>query len=343
MKKPLLTLGALAGVLAVLVAGNLIASHMIAKNEEEKASEAESESLADIIHVNTLDDIAKISFNDLDFSYTEENGWSYDEDGDFPIAEDTFESLATELLNLTSSRELKDGDTLENYGLDDPAYTVTLEDSDGNQEVLKIGDAYDSEYYVMVGDDDSVIYTCSFTNVDYFASNILAFAEIDDIITDWAAKETAINITSGSMVIDLKQTEAADEEDADSTDKWEVSLNEDDPYEVTSTDQLDSVKTALQLSYSACIGYNIQEDQLADYGLEDPAYVITIKYLDDDDKEQELVIKIGTYNADADSYSIMSSKSDQVYAVSSDSVEAIATLYGYDFLESSDTETETAE
>ena len=54
--------------------------------------------------------------------------WIYMEDPDFPLAQQYPEEMENTFEKLEVKRELKDGDELSSYGLDEPQYQVTLTD-----------------------------------------------------------------------------------------------------------------------------------------------------------------------------------------------------------------------
>ena len=57
--------------------------------------------------------------------------WYYTADKDFPLRQSYPKTVADAMGQLNADRELEDADALEEYGLDNPTYTVTLTDEDG--------------------------------------------------------------------------------------------------------------------------------------------------------------------------------------------------------------------
>lgn len=53
---------------------------------------------------------------------------------------------------LEADRKLEDGDSLEAYGLEDPAYTVVLTDQDGNETTLYFGNVTGDSYYLTLNE-----------------------------------------------------------------------------------------------------------------------------------------------------------------------------------------------
>ncbi len=323
MKKNYVLIIVLSIVLAGLVAGNRIISSISEKNAAKKEAEAELESEKNTIHVNSLKDCESIEFNDLKFNKSSDV-WTYEKDEKFPLDTEIVETIANEFINLTSSRKLVNGDTLESYGLTEPAYEIILTDSNGTTESFKLGNTYGNEYYVMVNDDDSVIYLCSISSISYLDADILKFVT-KDTTPDWSNTVTEIEISDTDNTTVLSKSES-------DSDIWMVKRNSNEEYEATDTDTISSTLTALKITYSDCIGYNVKEEDYSDYGFDTPFFTIKIKYLDENSEECELNYTIGGYNSASSTYSIISNLSDQAYTISLDNYNSIIETLTYDFL-----------
>ena len=83
----------------------------------------------------------------------------------------TFEKLEVK-------RELKDGDELSSYGMDEPQYQVTLTDQDGTETTLYFGNAVDDGYYLTV-DDTKTVYTVG-NVIDVFQHSLEEMAQLDE-------------------------------------------------------------------------------------------------------------------------------------------------------------------
>ena len=69
------------------------------------------------------------------------------------------ESAATQITALSISSQIEDGKSPEIFGLDQPAYVISIEFKDGKKHILEVGDATptNSGYYVRVDKDKMVI------------------------------------------------------------------------------------------------------------------------------------------------------------------------------------------
>ena len=345
MKKQTKVVIILAAVLAVLVAGNIIIKKVTSFNSEKREKESEEESLANIVRLNDFESLSSISFGEFSFRCNDENDWSYDGDADFLLDDSIIKSVASEFAGMTATRKIEDCDTLESYGLDNPEYTVDIEASDGTKQTLYVGSNYNGEYYVKTSDSD-VVYTCKLTTTDELsAERIEEFAVIENVNTVWNSTYYSFDIDAGEKSISLKKDRSVDVYSEDETDEngeqvpnvvWNVSLDGAETYDVTDTQDLSDVRNALDFTYDGCLVYNPDEESMSEYGFDDPAYVITIGYTDDDDKDCEMVLTVGAYDEGSETYSVVSNLSDIIYSVSQSKISSISGCFDYDFLASED-------
>ena len=149
--------------------------------QEEKAQEEQE---AATVHVTdtSAEDIVSLKFNvgngDLEFS-KEDDQWYYTPDKDFPLQQSYPEDMAETVGSITAGRELTDGDSIDAYGLDEPAYTIEYTDADGNTAELLFGDMTGDDYYVMLNGNDTV-YTVNSSVIDPFNYTLDDMARLDD-------------------------------------------------------------------------------------------------------------------------------------------------------------------
>ena len=330
----------LASILVVLVAGNIIIKKVTKFNSEKIQKESEAESLAAAIKVNSYEKLSAISFGDFSFTYSED-AWKYDGDAEFPLDSSMIQEIADEFAGLPASREINNADSDESYGLDDPAYTVKVTTADGQTQTISIGNSYNSEYYVKA-DDSETVYTCSISCIDDIKSDeIVHFAKIDNVNDLWDSTYYSFSISSkdGNKLL-LNKDRSVDVYSEDETDSngdkvpnvvWTVSVNGAEKYEVSDTMDLSSVRNALDIEYDGCLEYKSDEETLMAYGLDNPTCTIKIGYTDEDDKDSELVLTIGSPDSDSGNYSIKSDKSDAIYYITKSKAESIKNCFGYDF------------
>lgn len=154
----------LIGILLVLLA-LLIGLHFFNKKEEEKKEQQEQESQIEVTDfsgelksITYKNDSGKVQLRKTKDSWRFAGDQKTELDQSYP---DTTES---EILGLTAQRELENPDELQDYGLDQPAYTIRAVDEAGKEMRIYIGAASDSEYYFTV-DDKKKIYVGASTLV----------------------------------------------------------------------------------------------------------------------------------------------------------------------------------
>ena len=116
---------ALAGVLAVGL-GAYAALRVWNAGEEREAAQAD--------YVLQLSDVTALSFDSGDgpLSFTlEETGWTWDGDSEFPVNGTELDALREDLAALKAERIIPEPDALADYGLEEPAYTLTARTDSG--------------------------------------------------------------------------------------------------------------------------------------------------------------------------------------------------------------------
>ena len=136
------------------------------RNEEKQIAVLDMSDITSIQYTNGTDTM----------SFIKEGGtWYSESDKEFPLQQSSLKTMAETFGTLSANRELTDGDTLADYGLEEPQYTITLKDADGEQQNIYIGNAAGEDYYMTVGDKEK-IYT-----VDYSVVNAMNF-DLDSML-----------------------------------------------------------------------------------------------------------------------------------------------------------------
>lgn len=156
-KKGLISLLAVLLVLAVVYVA--LRSYNASREEEEQAK-AEAET----IQVVDIENPAEITYSSSDGSSVslvkKDDVWRLKDDDQTDLVQDTIEKIADTVSNVKAERQIKDPDSLESYGLTDPAYTITVAGEDGTVKTIYIGDGADADYY-MTDEEKTNVYTVS--------------------------------------------------------------------------------------------------------------------------------------------------------------------------------------
>ena len=265
------------------------------QNREEKE---EQQAEADTVHVTetAAEDIVSLKFDvgsgEMEFT-KEDDTWYYASDRDFPLAQSYPEDMAAAAGNIIADRELTDGDALEDYGLDEPVYTLEYTDSEGNVTQVYFGNTTGDYYYVTVGDTGKV-YTVESTITDSFNYTLADIAQYDEYPS----------IGSGNLVKEvITQNGETTTYDKD---------NEDQEEDITA---IAGGLGAVSLTEAA--DYSVADEDLAGYGLDETARITVEATYTQDDEENILTLYIGGEDGNGNRY-VMVNDSRIVYLISTE-------------------------
>lgn len=274
-------------MILLLIVANGAASAWNDKSEKKKEKEAE----ASKIYLTDAGDIIAYSYSDgnQNMSFTKvDDTWEYDEDNEIPVNQDTVQSTADAIRQITAVRELDNPDQLSDYGLDKPSYTIQFQDNDGVTTEILIGNGAGENYYATVGDSGKV-YTIS--------SDFQNYLQFD--LTNLVQYDTVPSIGSGNL------------KSVTITENGTDTVYEDD-------DQVGELAGGFgTLSLTDCVNYHASAEELAEYGL-DGSQRITAKavYTDSENKEQTLTVYLGKTDDAGENRYVMVEGSDMVYRIS---------------------------
>ncbi len=311
----------MAAFLIFLAGAYLILKGRNAKLEEER-QKAQEEARIPVTEGLTLQ---KISYTDGEESMSyvkEEGGWMYEPEPEIALDQDVMETMADVFSNLTAERELKDGDELADYGLEEPAYTLNLTDEDGNETVIYVGNSLDDGRYVTMG-DKSRIFTMDneLTGQLYFSLDNVAQQETFSISAGSAnLQQVTISGPDGEKVYVNDQEEDADaslQEDADAEDQEEGESS-------TEASPIDTVIGGLgAIAFNSCADYHATEEELPAYGLDEASRItVTVTYTQDEET-QTAVFYVGDQTEDGQDRYLQLEGSSMVHLATAAAVENI--------------------
>lgn len=262
---------------------------------EKKAERQKAEKEAEKIYVTDLDEISEIRYDVGNGVFTfekKEDIWIYMEDSDFPLKQSIPKQIADTFGSLEAERELKDADAPEDYGLDQPIYTVSLTTVDGNTATVEFGDTAGDCYYVKIADREQ-IYTVTASvlqGLQYTLNELAQFDEYPDIGSGNLAKETI-------------------------TEKGKTTIYDSDEEE--DVENIAAVAGGLgAVTLDEAADYSVSDENLSKYGLdEDMRITVKAVYTEGEEKlENELILYIGKENGSDKRY-VMMNDSRIVYLV----------------------------
>lgn len=345
------------GVAAIIVLGG--AYFGVVKYNEYAEQKAADESEAARIYVMNLDNISSIRFGNGTDSLLfekEDDTWYYANDTSFPVNQTILTTAEGYLQQVEASRELTEPDALSSYGLEEPSDSIYIQDGDGNQVILSIGNETGTEYYASVSGDDSVYVIDaiipSIINYDLYhflqmdALPSLTSSDIETITltvgdttnswnkqtvevteeetegdTEAETEEVGTEEPSGELDETVDETEEETEETSKEPETTEVWFDEKEQLDEESSSNVDALATAIaSLSFTDCADYK-GGTYLEEFGLDEPLASITWG-----DSEESATLYVGDTVTDEDGtiyYYVLLDGSTQVNRITSDLVEAI--------------------
>ena len=144
-------------LVAVFLTAAYFASGALSKWYSKSSSEKNSLKITDI----SSSDVSRISYTGEEGTvsfYKKSGKWYCKGDSSLKVDQDTVTETAEAFSQLSGTRKISDPDELKDYGLDKPAYTVTVTGKDDEKCKLKIGDITGNEYY-LTADGGKTVYT----------------------------------------------------------------------------------------------------------------------------------------------------------------------------------------
>lgn len=262
------------------------------KKQEEEEESGESILVTEL----DADTITAVSYNvgngELAFE-KQDDTWYYAEDKDFPLDQSYLQNIVDGMCAITADRKLEDGDALADYGLEEPAYTVQLTDSEGNTTQIGFGDLTGDNYYVNVNGSDQV-YTVASTALDDLQYTLDEMAQLDEYpsIGSGNLKKEVITENGETTTYDSENEDQAEDIAAVAGGLGAVTLSEAADYSVEDADQ-------------------------AGYGLDEESRITVEATYTEDEEEKVLTLYIGTEDGDGSRY-VMMNDSRIVYLISTE-------------------------
>lgn len=168
-------------LLAVLVV--FVGLYFVMQGISKKQAEKE---LEEDILVTNMQELAKLQYTDGEttLSFVKENGvWYVESDKEFALDSAKVDEIENMLVDVMADRQLKGADELAAYGLETPAYTVTMKDVNGKETTLYIGNEVEANNYATT-DDKTVVYTIGSTVADALEFDLSAMEVVEEETTE---------------------------------------------------------------------------------------------------------------------------------------------------------------
>ena len=266
-KKMGLMLAALAALIVIFVLVRAISPDET--TEEERTS---------VFSLNA-DETTKLSWTyeeeTISFVY-EDNHWQYSGDEAFPLEENYISSMLSALSDVTASRVIESPEDLEQYGLDEPACEINV--TAEQETTILIGDesSMGGSRYLSVGDGN--VYLVDSSLLDTFSYSLYDIVEKEEIPSMNDVR--SFNVESDGQLIEIEYDGTGELAYSDEY-IWflngETALDTDLAY--------DLIESVSYMSWGDCVNYRAEEDDLAQYGLDEPQAKVTVKYMATEETE----------------------------------------------------------
>ena len=297
-------------VLCLFVGGYVLAQHL--NQDTAQVSQTEG-SFALTEH--TADEISSLQYtrSEVDYHFIHAGGeeWQLADNAAFPLDADAVQTMADKLVSMKGVRKLTDGIVLSDYGLDTPAFTVTVNWSDGSSTCYAMGNAtpFDDGYYLNLDGDGSTIYVISTSLTSIFSKTMNSLAVKETI----PSADNVTRIVIGN-VLDATWQETSTTIDPDQ--HW---------YDTATGAALDDEKidslitTANSLSFASVSNALPTAEELEEYHLTEDAQTVITLYSGD---EAQRMLRLGA-DTGSSSYYAMLPDSVIVYTMSSTNVNIL--------------------
>ena len=213
-----------------------------------------------------------------------ESVWMKDDDSAFPVNQTAVQNLADKIEKLTAVSELTDVTKLEDYGLADPAFAVTVKDESGGETVYSMGDQtpFEDGYYLSVSGNDHI----------YVIETSLATV-FNKTLTQLATMETMPEVTS---ITRMTVGNTLDVTYSEEMHAWTDTATG----EVLDTDAVaDLVDAAQNLTWSELLATSASDEELSTWAL-DEAQAVQLTLYNGETVERTLLL--GGADAESDRY-----------------------------------------
>lgn len=267
----------LMGVFIVICGVTFGVSRYEKKKEEIKNSD-------EVILEVKVDDVTGVSweYDETKLAFHKDKTWLYDDDEDFPVNEEKINDLLELFESFRVSFVIEDVEDFGQYGLNDPTCNISIETAEETYEIL-LGDysKMDEERYISIGDGN--VYLVSTDPMENFG------IKLDDMILHdkTPSIEQADDITFTGNV----ESHIIYQEESDATYNADdvYFVDDEEGYLPLDTDTIEEYFSSIEnLSLRNYKTYHATEEELEEYGLDDPELTTTIQYTvpkEDSDKE----------------------------------------------------------
>lgn len=215
--------------------------------------------------------------------HKEDGSWVYDDDTAFPVSEEKISGILSHFTSFGAVFAIDEVEDYGQYGLEKPQCTLTITADSGVTE-LKLGDysQMDQQRYVDIG--DGKVYLVSDDPMDFLDAALSSMVKNDT--TPGFETVTGIQLSgSGSGEI-VRMEDSGYSYSDDDMFFWK----EDGSYLPLDKSAVTKFVNAITtLNLQGYVTYNVSEEELAEYGLDEPEKTIQVDYTNTDSETKKAV------------------------------------------------------
>ena len=282
-------------LLALLAAVLIVLGIRYRENRQEAPEEGEPLAAASM----TVEGYSALVYSNgsttLSFTAEEGGDWAWENDPQFPLRQETINSILALLINWRPQQTLAAEEDLSAYGLDEPAGALTLTGADGSVRALSFGKTTTdgTSRYVMEQSDPSTVYIIADT---LFTQMSVPIYDMCDVPLLPLLEESAIRSIlirgpeneDGTPALVTVLTTAKRDGDGGPVTWLQGSEN------VTANETVRALLEDIRaLVFSRCVDYDPSDEALTICGFDTPPAALTVNYTTDTGTEETISLTIG--------------------------------------------------
>lgn len=270
----------LLGVLAVACVATFALSRYQAKKEQIETS-------GEVVLEIPVDSVQALSweYDGEELAFHKDDKWIYDEDEAFPVDGEKIEDLLDQFSAMGAAFIIENPEDLSPYGLSDPTCSITITTDEETYTILLGGySTMDSQRYVSIGDGN--VYLVADDPLDNYDVGLRDLLDPDDIPDfDQVSKITFTGSENYEIFYEAYEEGSTRTYCADDV----YFAQQEDGTLPLDTDKVTSyLQTIRYLDLSDYVTYNVTDEELAQYGLDDPQLTIQVDYTEENEDGDEV-------------------------------------------------------
>ncbi|MFD2728825.1 DUF4340 domain-containing protein [Enterococcus camelliae] len=303
----------------------LLATYVGLKAYNTKVAEEETASSeAETIYLTKQGKTKKISYTNgtktMTFSLSDD-AWTEASATSTELSSSSVSSIASYFGKLTATRKLTTNlEEISAYGLDNPAYKISVTNKKGKTQTILIGNALaDGSYYAKLADEPAiyVIATGFESYLTFDLNSLVASPTIPTMSSNNVNSIEQIKADGTTKKIDNDATSSSEE----ASEKATSTSTESTPYDTATTALVSLV------SYGA-VNYKPTVSDLSTYGLDkESRTTYTVNYLDENEIEKSFTFYVGKASTTEGYQYVQFTESVVIYQLSESTVTSLESAF----------------